>query len=310
MKPVLAGLRAFIQKDFHPWIYGLTISFLISAMIFNFSVDFEDSMVDPIGSRYFGWPIYFLYYGCPYFLVIFLYQHFDKKLQLSRRFWLKAIFAIALLSFKAWFPFVHQLIPEAWIPNYYVRMKIASRVANVLIYTLGLTIFYKFFEVGNSNWYGLTTKEFNYRPYFYLLLFMVPLILWASFQPDFLAAYPRLHPDRVYEHYWKWFALFEPFYLFEFITLEWFFRGFLVVGMVRLLGRRAVLPMATLYCVFHFGKPLGECIGSFFGGYILGVIAYQTRSVWGGIIVHMGIALLMDLAAIDARIWLNAITRK
>jgi hypothetical protein len=40
-----------------------------------------------------------------------------------------------------------------------------------------------------------------------------------------------------------------------------------------------------------------ETIGSFFGGFILGTIALHTKSIWGGIIIHVGIALLMELLA-------------
>ena len=47
----------------------------------------------------------------------------------------------------------------------------------------------------------------------------------------------------------------------------------------------------------HFGKPLGECISSVFGGYILGVIALYSRNIWGGVVLHMGVAALMELAA-------------
>jgi hypothetical protein len=38
-----------------------------------------------------------------------------------------------------------------------------------------------------------------------------------------------------------------------------------------------------------------ECISSFFGGLILGVIAYRTRSIVGGLVVHLGIAWMMEI---------------
>jgi membrane protease YdiL (CAAX protease family) len=79
--------------------------------------------------------------------------------------------------------------------------------------------------------------------------------------------------------------------------VELFFRGFLVIGMVSMIGKKAILPMAVLYCFVHFGKPFGEALSSFFGGYILGVLAYYTRNVFGGLIVHLGIAYLMEILA-------------
>ena len=75
---------------------------------------------------------------------------------------------------------------------------------------------------------------------------------------------------------------------------ELLFRGALVIGMVGILGRGAVLPMVALYVVIHLGKPPVEAISSLFGGYILGALAFQTRLIWGGVIVHVFIALTME----------------
>jgi len=43
---------------------------------------------------------------------------------------------------------------------------------------------------------------------------------------------------------------------------------------------------------------LGEAISSFFGGFILGVHALEKRNIFGGIVIHVGIAYLMEIAAI------------
>ena len=67
---------------------------------------------------------------------------------------------------------------------------------------------------------------------------------------------------------------YELAYGWNFISIELLFRGFLVIGMVKLMGRHAILPMIVVYSFIHFGKPAGECISAIFGGYILGIIAY------------------------------------
>ena len=92
-------------------------------------------------------------------------------------------------------------------------------------------------------------------------------------------------------------SIYEFTYGLNFVSLELFFRGAMVIGMAAIMGRHAVLPMAVTYCFLHFGKPAAECISSFFGGYLLGVIALYTRSIFGGCIVHLGIAFLMEAAA-------------
>lgn len=304
MQNIIHYLKKFIVKDFNFNVYFITIVALIISIIFNYQVDFEDGYIDSFQQSNIGFFVYLLYYSIPYYFVIILYLLFlpKERVRLSERFFIKSFFALSLLAFKVWF-FYHIVYlepnPETTLYQHrYLFYKFATPLKNSLIYTVLILMFYKFFEIENKNLYGLRRKEFHYKPFFILVAVMVPFILWASFQQDFLESYPRLRLEYVQTNYFSWLAAYEPVYLFEFITLEWFFRGFLVIGFVQLIGKRAVLPMAVLYCVFHFGKPLGECIGSFFGGYILGVIAYQSRSVWGGIIIHVGVAFLMDLFAL------------
>ena len=56
--------------------------------------------------------------------------------------------------------------------------------------------------------------------------------------------------------------------------------------------------MVGVYAFVHFEKPMVEAIGSMVGGFILGVIALYSRSILGGIVIHLCVALLMDSLAI------------
>lgn len=143
--------------------------------------------------------------------------------------------------------------------------------------------------------YGLYTKTFDWKPYILMLFFMVPLIFLAATQNDFLSAYPKLNTVSSATEWWQK-ILFELSYGTDFFTIEFFFRGFLVLAFAKWAGKNAILPMACFYCTIHFGKPLGECISSYFGGILLGIVVYNTRSIWGGLIVHLGIAWLMEIA--------------
>jgi hypothetical protein len=69
------------------------------------------------------------------------------------------------------------------------------------------------------------------------------------------------------------------------------------MALAKYLGSGAIWVMVAVYVFIHFNKPMFEAIGSFFGGYILGVIAYYSRSIYGGIFIHIGVALLMELFA-------------
>jgi hypothetical protein len=168
----------------------------------------------------------------------------------------------------------------------------------LLIVTGILFFIWKIYD-SNQPFYGVKTIGMNWKPYLLMLLLMLPLIAAASAQPDFLAVYPKIKTvadvhDETGISFWHK-LLFELSYGSDFIGIELFFRGFLVLAFIKWAGKDAILPMACFYCAIHFGKPLGECISSYFGGIILGIVVYHTRSIFGGLIVHLGIAWLMEL---------------
>jgi hypothetical protein len=147
---------------------------------------------------------------------------------------------------------------------------------------------------------GLTRRNTLLGGYFLLLLAVLPLVALAATQHDFQLVYPKLQNlaflDGVAHPAWPWKLLYELSYGLDFLGIELFFRGLLVIALLRFAGTDAILPMAAFYCTIHFGKPLGECISSFFGGLILGVLAARTRTIYGGLIVHLGLAWAMELA--------------
>lgn len=159
-------------------------------------------------------------------------------------------------------------------------------------------IIWRKFDKRDQPFYGAGTKNMNWKPYWLMLLIMLPLVAAASTQPDFLAYYPKLYAVTGVNNegglHWWHKLLFELSYGSDFINIEFFFRGFLILAFAKWAGKDAILPMACFYCTIHFGKPMGECISSFFGGMILGIVVYNTRSVFGGLMVHLGIAWLME----------------
>lgn len=168
----------------------------------------------------------------------------------------------------------------------------------VIIITAALIITWKLFN-SDMPFYGMKTKGIIWKPYWLMLLIMVPLIALASTQNDFQAVYPKMQSLGNINSvpFWQKFV-FELSYGSDFFTIELFFRGFLVMAFARWAGKDAILPMACFYCTIHFGKPMAECISSFLGGLILGIVAYNTRSIFGGLMVHVGIAWMMDLFGI------------
>ena len=206
------------------------------------------------------------------------------------------IVAPVLFALKVAVPFL-QLLPVEMPASY--KQSFQQPIAwlgGVLFMSAALLSFYRLHE-GNWGLYAVKKTQ-SLRSYFLLIVLMIPLLLWASMQKDFSAVYPRakiitetIGADAKAWHY----MLFEAAYVADFISIELFFRGFLIIILGKLLGKQCILPIALFYFSIHLGKPMFEAISSFFGGIILGTISYRSKSIWGGWLVHVSIALLMEL---------------
>ena len=124
---------------------------------------------------------------------------------------------------------------------------------------------------------------------------MLPAVIIASHTPSFRHTYPfyRL-ANRSGFDLWAWEAL----YAAQFVSLEFFFRGFILQGLRRALGSNAIFVMIVPYCMIHYGKPLPETLGAIGAGLILGTLAMRTKSIWGGVLIHIGVAMTMDVLAL------------
>jgi uncharacterized protein len=127
-----------------------------------------------------------------------------------------------------------------------------------------------------------------------LFLLMAPVIFWASSQPNFQQTYPLLRLAAGDRYSWSILLGFWALYLWQFFTVEFFFRGFILFSLERYIGQLAVAVAVIPYCVIHFHKPWPEALGSIAAGLVLGWLALHTRSIWGGVLLHMGVALSMD----------------
>ena len=92
--------------------------------------------------------------------------------------------------------------------------------------------------------------------------------------------------------------LWELLYAAQFLSLEFFFRGFLLQGLRKALGANAIFVMIVPDCMIHSGTPRPETFGAIIAGLILGTLAMRTRSIWGGVLIHVGVATTMDILAL------------
>ncbi len=151
---------------------------------------------------------------------------------------------------------------------------------------------------------GLTFDGFARHLWVYGVLFVPVLVavIIVSFTEDFSTYYPfytDAHRSLID------FAIWESFYVAQFLALELCFRGFMLQPLARSLGSAAIPAMMVPYVMIHYGKPLPECFAAIIAGMVLGTLAMRTRSIWAGFLIHVSVAVSMDLAAIWQTHWVD-----
>lgn len=135
----------------------------------------------------------------------------------------------------------------------------------------------------------------HWRGYLLLLSPILVFVVLVSLGEDFVNHYPFYNQAG---RSWLDFLLWELLYISQFIFLEFFFRGFMVNALRPAIGANAVWVMCVPYLMIHFPKLWLEATGAILFGLFLGILALQSRSIWGGVLVHAGVALSMDIAAL------------
>ena len=304
MREILSYFKDFWKEQnlFHLIFISLFLSFAIHL---NYKYDIENGVIDTYYSTYKHFLYYFLLYSVAFIgtYLSFLYDKKGRRILKNPWLWVRIIFALTTFSLYCYFYQYRNWLAH-WISDYNT-LQILSICADqffqsMLMFIL-LVSFWLIFDRKEQPLYGFKIHGTHYKIYLLMLLAMLPLIIAASFSPDFQSYYPTLRRilrfDMSPEAKPWYILLYELCYGQEFFHTEFFFRGFLILGFIKLAGSRAILPAAVFYCFIHFGKPAGECISSFFGGLILGILSYRSKSIIAGIIIHLGIAWLMEIIA-------------
>lgn len=287
-------------------MYLVILIFTAICIGFNYQYDFEDSIIDSYTGQPIKWLWMFLFHGGPFFIVCLILYAFGKKREWlkSSSYWLKFLIGFGLLALDRSF-YGFDVFKEFMLPrDTYFLMRCINWASSLILVVIPLLVLYPFLEKGEQkNWYGMAWEKFDATPYLVLLGIAAVFLALGSFLSEINSYYPRYggsgvrifllnHPAL--SEGWA-VALFELSYGSNFISVELIFRGFLIFAFTRTLGGYAVLPMVVTYAFLHFGKPMGETISSIFGGYVLGIISYNSRNIWGGIFIHLGVAWLMEL---------------
>jgi len=295
IKNIYIEIKEHIKADFKLSTYLFVIIFTFTTLALTYIFNFKEQIITENFGTTKGIIYYILFYILLYFAVLIPVLLLKKKTHIlkSTEFWIKTLSFLTVFGYVYGFYKLDNLaitIGQNQFEDYYLAIIFTNLKKILPLIILALFIKNKY-DKKDKHFYGFSNKGLKTSPYFMLLLFMLPLIIAASFLPDFTTYYPRfkfwLFPEMFGLKSFMQTIIFELSYAVDFISTEFFFRGVLVIGLASILKKDAVLVMASIYCLSHFGKPVGEAISAFFGGYILGVIALNHKNINGGIIIHI-----------------------
>ncbi len=190
--------------------------------------------------------------------------------------------------------YVEKLVGSGiWELCCYVWWTSVQAIGYVLIPALLIRYSFKA-RVRDFGWQINQTPQ-HWRGYLLLLSPILVFIYLVSLGKEFVNHYPFYSLASR-----SWFDLlaWEFLYLTQFVCLEFFFRGFFVNALRPALGANAIWVMCVPYLMIHFPKLWLEATGAILFGLFLGILALRSRSIWGGVLVHAGVAVTMDITAI------------
>jgi hypothetical protein len=298
-------IRDYFREDFKLAPHLVIAIFLAVTITLNYVYHIYDNLTAEHYKHLSGVAVWWGFYAFAFFAAILIVSYFkpDKKPLYNKNFLLFGCIGLVFLSLDSCYylvNFAEPLYPRDPFVSRWVQSCI-SNLSSFFSVIIPLYILYFSVKHFKPELFGFRLNGARVLPYFWLILGMIPLIMLASLRPDFLETYPTYKDNFEYMllgvDQWVTAGIYELCYGFDFISVELFFRGFMVVALSRFVGKDAILPMVVVYAFLHFGKPAGETVSSVFGGYILGILSYSSRNIYGGLVAHLGVAWGMEYFA-------------
>ena len=118
-----------------------------------------------------------------------------------------------------------------------------------------------------------------------ICLAAMALVLYGvSKIPEFRSYYYRYAID------WPELLLDNALFMFAW---EFLFRGYMLFGLEKSIGKSAIFVQTIPFVLLHFGKHFLETLACIPGGFVFGYVAYRTRSFLPCFVIHVGIYAMM-----------------
>ena len=198
------------------------------------------------------------------------------------------------------------LLTIAWYPAYYTSFLSTLQVdlwtahamqfgADLVLMLIIPVIIIKAVLHESVGEYGATLGDWRFGLKYVVIVgtAMAPFLYFGARDPALIAEYPLLRQtygaDPMNPYLW------EATYLVYYVAWEFHFRGFMQLGMEKRVGAvHAILIQTIVSTLIHVRKPFGEAFSAILGGWIMGILAWRTRSIVWGILLHWYIGAATD----------------
>lgn len=150
----------------------------------------------------------------------------------------------------------------------------------------------------------LGDRRFGLKIFVLGVVLAVPVLFCSASTPQLQAEYPL---SKTIARSLSFLILYEALYLLYYIAWEFFFRGFLQLGLAGERTTRRAVILIVLYQTFwstllHVGKPAAELGGAAAVGPIFGLVALRSKSAVPLIAIHYLVGVLTDIFSLH---WLG-----
>lgn len=166
-----------------------------------------------------------------------------------------------------------------------------------LMFIVPMTLIFLVLKLKPSDFgFRIGDYKFGLKTYFLFMVFMIPVLWIASGSESFAKAYPQ-GGMRIRENLpvLLYYELFVGFYM---LAWEFFWRGFMLFGLKEKFGFYAIFIQMIPFFILHRGKPELETFSSIFGGLILGIQAWRSKSFLYCFLTHWSVMIFVDLVSV------------
>lgn len=127
-------------------------------------------------------------------------------------------------------------------------------------------------------------------------LALLPIVLWMATTPEVRAFYPSPNFPPAREHAVGLAILWTLHHAPQLFSLEFLFRGFLLLPLGRRFGLAiAIAILVVPYVILHRTKPAPELLLAAVGGVAFSVVAWRNQSFLPAFLAHWLVAVSTDL---------------